>query len=226
MKVFLGINYVLTVDKLPTIASCWECRQYIGKEGIGNAMTRTTFKDMPENLHFSNNTEADKSDKSWKVRPLISHFNESFSWCVSNDAIQNVGEHMVKFKRWSSMKQYIKNKPIKGGFKLWNCCASKTSYLYQFALYLGKKENAEEKLGEGVVLTLTECFENTCHTILLIVSSTALRLLKSFLRRVSMKLGLLENTGKASQKWLPPKQDGRWSWVFVFRKGALMLMVG
>ena len=73
--------------------------------------------------------------------------------------------NMVKFKRRSSMRQYLKNKPINWGFKFWYHCASKTGYLYQFDLYLGKKESREENLGPNVVLALTECLKDTQCTI-------------------------------------------------------------
>ena len=54
--------------------------------------------------------------------------------------------HMVKYKGWSSMKRYFKNKPIKRGFEFWCRCASKSRYLSQSDFYLRQKENAEEKL--------------------------------------------------------------------------------
>ena len=60
-----------------------------------------------------------------------------------------------------SRKQYMKNKPIKWGFKWWYRCCSKTGYLYKFDLYLGKKEKAELGLGERVVLDLSKKLENT-----------------------------------------------------------------
>ena len=63
------------------------------------------------------------------------------------------------------MKQYVKNKPIKWGFKFWFRCASKTGYLYQLDLYLGKKEKTEENLGPSVVLKMTECLENSYCTV-------------------------------------------------------------
>ena len=146
VKLFQGINYLITVNKPPIIVSYWECRKYIGKEGIRDAMTRTRFRNTLQNLYFPNNTEADRKDKGYKVRPLITHFNQSFSKCVSNDVIQSVDEHMVKFKGWSSMKQYIKNKPIKYSFKFYYRCASKTRYLYQFDL-CWKQEKARDNLG-------------------------------------------------------------------------------
>ena len=72
-------------------------------------MTRTRFKDILQNLHFSNNANAGKSDKGYKFTQLITHFNESFTFftlCVSNDVIQNVKLKDVKSKDRSSMKQY------------------------------------------------------------------------------------------------------------------------
>ena len=63
------------------------------------------------------------------------------------------------------MKQYVKNKPIKWGFKFRFCCASKTGYLYQFDFYLGKKEKTEENLGPSVVFKMIECLENSYCTV-------------------------------------------------------------
>ena len=68
---------------------------------------------------------------------------------------------MVNFKDQSSMKQYVKNKQIKWGFKFQYRCASETRSLYQFVLPLGKKESAEENMGPGLVLNLTEFLQNS-----------------------------------------------------------------
>ena len=80
-------------------------------------MTKSRFKQILQNIHFSNNDTADKVDKGSKVRPLINHFNEAFQSAMSNPSIQSIDEHMIKFKGRSSMKQYIKSKPIKWEFK-------------------------------------------------------------------------------------------------------------
>ena len=58
----------------------------------------------------------------------------------------------MKLKERSGMKQYIKSKSIKWGFKFWFRCSSKTGYFYQKDIYLGKKQNTEFNLGEEVVL--------------------------------------------------------------------------
>ena len=99
------------MNKLPTIKSYWECGKSIGNEGIRNVVARSRFEDVLRNLHFLDNAKDDK------VRYLINHFNQSFSNSVSNDESQSIFKHMVKFKGRSSMKQYVKSKPIKRGFK-------------------------------------------------------------------------------------------------------------
>ena len=142
---FLGNNYVMSINKLPKIKSYWECGQYVRNEGIRNTMSRSRFEKILQNFHFSDNTKDDKSDKGYKVRSLINHFNQSFPDCVSDDCTQSIDEHMVKFTGRSSMKQYFKNKPVKWGFKFCFRCASKTGYLYQIVFHLGKNEKKQKK---------------------------------------------------------------------------------
>ena len=77
MKAFLGMNYIMGVNKLPTIHDYWESDDYVGNEGIRNVMTRELFKEIFQNIHFADNSKSNKeSDKD---------------------------EHMVKFKHRSSM---------------------------------------------------------------------------------------------------------------------------
>ena len=95
------------------------------------------------------------------MRPVIDHLNSKFSEVLSNDSEQSIDEHMVKFKGRSGMKQHIKSKPIKWGFNLWFCSLSKSSYLYQINIYLGRKQAPQPSLGLGeeVVLQLTKGLE-------------------------------------------------------------------
>ena len=67
---------------------------------------------------------------------------------------------MEKYKGRSSMKQYVKNKPVKWGFNFWYRCASETGYIYQSDLYLGKKKSPKENLESGVFLKTTESLQN------------------------------------------------------------------
>lgn len=161
IRAFLGINFIMSVSKLPNLKCYWNVDSFFSNDGVRNAITRTRFTSILQNLHFADNESADKSDKGYKMRTVITHLNEAFREAVSDASKQSIDEHMTKFKGKMSCKQYMKNKPIKWGFKWWCRCSSKTGYLYEFDLYLGKKEKTEFGLGETVVLNLSKRLEKT-----------------------------------------------------------------
>ena len=63
------------------------------------------------------------------------------------------------------MKQFIKSKLIKNDFKLYFRCSSKSRYLYQMDIFIGRKETPEFNLGEEVVLQLTKNLEQSFCTV-------------------------------------------------------------
>ena len=81
-------------------------------------MIRNRFCEILQNLHFADNTYDDKTDRGFKVRPVIDHLNKKFAEVLSNNEEQSINERMVKLNWCSAMKQYIKSKSIKWGFKL------------------------------------------------------------------------------------------------------------
>ena len=106
---------------------------------------------------------------------------------------------MCKFKGKSMMRQYMKNKPIKWGFKFWFRCGAKSGYLYEFDMYLGKKAKTEFGLGESVVLSLCQKLKDTyCYVFF-----------DNFFTSPTLLLKLLEmgiyatGTVKANRKHMP-----------------------
>ena len=123
MRAFLGIIYIISINKLSITKIYWKCGHFIGNEDIRNVLGRSRVEDISGNPRFLDNTKDDKvaNSKGYKVRSLINHFNDSFSRSFSNDDSQSINQHVVKFNGWLSMKQYVKYKPIKWGFKFWYC---------------------------------------------------------------------------------------------------------
>lgn len=157
MKAFLGMNYVMSYHVLPTIRNYWSTDEDMGVPFIANVMPRSRFELIRQNLHFCNNDcQSQVSDRAYKIRPVMQHFNLYFQRAMNNSKRQSIDEHMIKFKGHNIMKQYIKNKPIKWGFKMWCRTESSTGYLFEFDLYTGKKMNTEVGLGESVIQSLTE----------------------------------------------------------------------
>ena len=46
MEAFLGINYIMGINKLSSIAEYWRVDEYIGNEGIRNDMIHQRFVDI------------------------------------------------------------------------------------------------------------------------------------------------------------------------------------
>ena len=59
-------------------------------------MTRARFQSILQNLYFSNEVNDDKTDKSYKIRPLIEHLNKLFAESHLNGLFESVDEHMCK----------------------------------------------------------------------------------------------------------------------------------
>lgn len=161
MSAFIGMNYVMGYHSLPTIRSYWSTDPDMGVPYIAQVMTLHRFEEIRRNLHFNdNNLHVPRTepthDRAFKIRPVFVHFNASFKETMNNTVHQSIDEHMVKFKGHNIMRQYVKSKPIKWGFKMWCRCDSLTGYLFDFDIYTGKKANTTEfGLGESVIVQLT-----------------------------------------------------------------------
>ena len=73
------MNFVAAINKLPTIAEYWRVDNLMGNDGIQNTMIRNRFCEILQNLHFADNRKDDKTDKAFKMRPLIEHLNSKLS---------------------------------------------------------------------------------------------------------------------------------------------------
>ena len=118
-----GINFTFTNEELKAfpritnisisytaIAEYCRVDNLIGNDDIQNTMTRKHFCDIFQNLYFADNTKDDKTDKNFKMRPVIDHLNLKCFEVLLNDSEQCIDEHMVKFNGRSRMKQCIKSK--------------------------------------------------------------------------------------------------------------------
>ena len=75
---FLGINYILSISKIPNLKCEWSVESYFSNEGARNAMTKGNFMKIFQNIHFTDNQTAAKSDKASKIRVVIRHLNKAF----------------------------------------------------------------------------------------------------------------------------------------------------
>ena len=158
---------ILFFNKLPSKKSYWSVDEDLRNSLIRKAMTRARFLEILENIHFADNykelppKESEKYDRAWKRRPVFHHLGKHFQDMLQPETHQSIDEHMCKFKAKSIMGQYMKNKPIKWGFKFWFRCGAKSGYLYEFYICLRKKGNTKFGLGRSLILSLCQKLKDT-----------------------------------------------------------------
>ena len=100
-------------------------------------MPREKFVKIKRYIRFYKLEDEDKDDKVWKVRHLYDLFRENCMRYGFFDFFLAIDEVMVKYFGRFSIKQCIRNEPIRFGIKLWALC-SFDGYIYDLDIYTGK----------------------------------------------------------------------------------------
>ena len=158
------------------------------------------------------------------MRPLIDHLNSKFYEVLSHGSEQSIDEHKVKFKGRSRMKQQIKSKSIKWGFKFWFCCSSKSGYLYQMDIYLGRKQTPEFNLGLGeeVVLQLTKDLERSFCTVYFDNFFNSPKLIEKLFQKGIYGIGTVRANRKQMSKMINDEQMKRGDCEFLFSRNTMV----
>lgn len=162
LKAFVGILIAMGLHVVPSIDLYWSTDPLFRVRPISQVMPVKRLKKLLQALHINDNSLTPKRgtaqfDKLYKVRPMLTKFNEEFAaQCVSTSS-QSIDEAMILFKGRSSLKQYMPMKPTKRGYKAWVRADAATGYMFQCEIYAGKTtdEHIETDLGGRVVTSLT-----------------------------------------------------------------------
>jgi hypothetical protein len=143
--------------RLPELEHYWEMKPDTGF-GLGlfpQAMTRDRFKFISKHIAITspaeieeNDRERDKEDPLGRIRWLIDNLNARFGDFRQSPRAQSIDESMVKYKGRSSIRQRMKNKPVKSGFKIFSRCDSE-GYTYAFEIYQGLRESENHAAQAG-----------------------------------------------------------------------------
>ena len=101
--------------------------------------------------------DGDPEDRLRKVRFIYDHVrNKSREYWQPNRHVC-IDERMVRFKGRNVMKVYVKQKPIKWGFKSYTLCDSETAYNCYFEMYTGQNvPPGEHGLTHDLVMRLMQ----------------------------------------------------------------------
>ena len=134
----IGMYFGMGLVRMPNSRMYWENDTRYAP--VADIMSRNRFLTILSHLHFVNNLSATEDqtqgDKLWKIRPWLTKFRENCLKLVPEE-FNSIDEQMVPFKgKFSSIKQYLCNKPHKWGFKIW-CRCGISGLLYDFDIYQG-----------------------------------------------------------------------------------------
>ncbi|XP_070817945.1 piggyBac transposable element-derived protein 3-like [Chaetodon trifascialis] len=124
------------IVELPSVDDYWAMTRV---PQVANLMSSKRFRLMRRLVHFNDNTQIPGTvDRFFKIRPLFSFLNTAFRREPQTPK-QSVDEVMVAYKGKTAgnLRQYIKNKPDKWGFKLF-ARASADGFIHDMVLYQGK----------------------------------------------------------------------------------------
>ena len=136
----------------------WQKRDDSFNHAVTELMTKNKFEETKQYLHLANNSTLDKADKFAEVRPLFDANKQSQLNYKPTQHV-SVDESMVSYFGMHGAKQYIHEKLIKFGYKLW-VMASPLSYCIQFRPYAGEDSQlgkyVDIGLGASVVVHLAQ----------------------------------------------------------------------
>ena len=119
-------------SKFPNKRMYWS--SYDVPKMLYNSIRLNRFETILRHLHFNDNILNDKTDKLYKLRPIIIHLNERFREHGGLEEHISIDESMIPYYGKHYAKQYIKSKPIRFGYKNWALC-SNTKYYVTFEIY-------------------------------------------------------------------------------------------
>lgn len=150
LNAFLGVWMYMGVCKLPNIKDYWNSATRVSQ--VADTLTLKRFMKIKGNLHFCNNdnTEAAKADRYFKVRSLISHMQNKCRQ-LDQESRFSIDETMIPYKGTyaGGLRQYVKKKPIKWGFKFYTL-AGVSGMVYYFMPYGGSQTFRDNELNSEV----------------------------------------------------------------------------
>ena len=165
MKKFIEVNIMMGIKRLPSYRDYWSSNSQFNDAYISSSMPVKRYSFLLINLHLNDQTKEPEGgdanfDKLYKIRPFIEKISQTYLHYYDPTREQSIDERMVKFKGRSTMKQYMPQKPIKRGYKVW-VRSDMNSFLCKFQIYTGKIANvAEKNLAETVIKDLSQTLKN------------------------------------------------------------------
>ena len=142
----------------------WSEDDDLGLGIVRDAFSRKAYATLKAMIQFQHNSKAGqwKGDKTFKVR-LIDKINAKFQQWEVFEKYLSVDEMISRYYGHHELKQFIRAKPIRFGYKLW-ARYSVSGSCFHFSLYcrkVPKESPSTAPLGKRVVHKLLSVVEET-----------------------------------------------------------------
>ena len=137
IKRFIAVLFAMGLVNKPSYRDYWSSDPVLCSPFYGMVMSRDRFFLLLRYFHVNNNENTNRADKLRKCRYVIDNFQRQFRRAYYPERDVSIDETMVPWTGRLAWKQYIPNKPVKYGMKLYQLCESKTGYTYAFKVYTG-----------------------------------------------------------------------------------------
>ena len=137
MKRFFGLYILMGLTRKNWLREYWAKDPVVYTPIFGAVMSRNRFDLLLQFLHFADNATADRTDKLYKVRPLLDLLGATFKAVYKPEREVSIDEELIKFKGRVAFRQYIPSKRSRFGIKVFALC-DKTGYFYDSMVYHGK----------------------------------------------------------------------------------------
>ena len=124
IQALLGFSILMGIVQLPSLDDYWKKDPLLHYTPIADRISRDRFRELSRYFHFADNATLVARglpgyDRLEKVRPIINHFSANFAKIYNPGKNVTIDEAMIKFQGRSSLKQFMPQKPIKRGIKVW-----------------------------------------------------------------------------------------------------------
>lgn len=130
MYVFIGGLLLSGYAKYPQKRMFWSSSPDVPNI-LQNSIRLNRFEQILRNFHLNDNTQIDRNDRLFKLRPMITHLKEAFRLHGGLQEHLSIDESMIPYYGKHYAKQFIKGKPIRFGFKNWTLCTA-NGYMISF----------------------------------------------------------------------------------------------
>ena len=171
IRIFIALYFLTRLTWKSQLHTYWSTDALLHSPIFPASMSRNRFTLILQFLHFVNNATADKSNKLYKVQPLMDVLLTRFKSVYVPQRVISVDEELVLFKGRLQFKQYNPSKRSRFGIKIFALCDVK-GYYFDAIVYTGKPavphpHTAEVGASGAVVLKLLGDLKGKGYTLFL-----------------------------------------------------------